>query len=196
MVFYGSMIRIPRTKRGLAAYISAVFVLTFSLFATANAPTPKNKILAPSPIAQTTNETNVVLGESTEQTYLVTRVIDGDTFEIEGGKKIRMIGIDTPETVAPRKEIECFGKEASAKTTELLLGTRVKLVKDVSETDSFGRLLRYVYVGDMFVNKVLVWEGYAHARSYPPDVKHQKELQIDEKHARDAKVGLWGEVCS
>ncbi len=190
------MIRIPRTKRGLAAYISAIFVLTFSLFSTANAPTPKNKILAPSPIAQTINQTDAVLGDSSEQTYLVTRVIDGDTFEIEGGKKVRMIGIDTPETVAPRRAVECFGKEAANKTSELLTNTYVRLVKDVSEVDSFGRLLRYVYVGDVFVNKVLVWEGYAHARSYPPDIAHQKELQIDERHARDARVGLWGDTCS
>src|SRR3990167_3408922 len=79
-------------------------------------------------------------------TVLVTRVIDGDTIEIEGGQKVRYIGIDTPETVDPRKPVQCFGVEASNKNKELVSGKRDRLEKDVSETDKYGRLLRYIYI--------------------------------------------------
>src|SRR4030042_2567140 len=85
---------------------------------------------------------------STNEGILVTRVIDGDTIEIEGGQKVRYIGIDTPEKVDPRPSVQCYGKEAAAKNKELVEGKRVRLEKDVSETDKYGRLLRYVFVGD------------------------------------------------
>lgn len=123
---------------------------------------------------------------------LVTRVVDGDTIEIEGGQKVRYIGIDTPETVDPRKGVQCFGKEAAAKNRELVEGKRVRLEKDVSETDKYSRLLRYVYVGDSFVNEILVKEGYAFSSTYPPDVKNQYLFTKAEKEAREASRGLWG----
>ncbi|OGY23843.1 MAG: hypothetical protein A2172_05325 [Candidatus Woykebacteria bacterium RBG_13_40_15] len=119
------------------------------------------------------------------------KVIDGDTIEIEGGQKVRYIGIDTPETVDPNETVQCFGKEASAKNKELVDGKEVRLVKDVSETDKYGRLLRYVYVGNTFVNDYLVRQGYAHASSYPPDVKYQSKFSEAEKEARDNNRGLW-----
>lgn len=123
----------------------------------------------------------------------VTRVIDGDTIEITGGIKVRYIGINTPETVAPRKAVECFGKAASDKNKELVLGKEVRLEKDVSETDKYGRLLRYVYVGDIFVNDTLVKDGYARSSTYPPDVKYQDMFLQSEKYARENNLGLWGE---
>jgi len=125
------------------------------------------------------------------QEVRVTRVIDGDTIEIEGGQKVRYIGIDTPETVHPSEPIECFGKEASSKNNELVAGKKVRLEKDVSETDKYGRLLRYVWVGDTFVNDCLVRQGYAKASSYPPDVKYQEQFRQAEQEARDAGRGLW-----
>ena len=138
-----------------------------------------------------------------KQTYLVTKVVDGDTIEIEGGQKVRYIGIDTPETVDPRRLIGCFGKEASAKNKELVLGKKVRLEKDISETDKYGRLLRYVYlpadkagVGDSFINKYLVAEGFAKASSYPPDIKYQEIFRATEKSARESKKGLWGRCFS
>ena len=127
------------------------------------------------------------------QSVKVTRVIDGDTVEIEGGQKVRYIGIDTPETVHPDMKVQCFGKEASNKNKELVEGKMVELEKDVSETDKYGRLLRYVYIGQIFVNDYLVRQGYAHASSYPPDIKYQGQLQEAEKEARDNNRGLWGE---
>ncbi len=98
----------------------------------------------------------------------VIRVIDGDTIKIEGDKVIRYIGIDTPETVHPSKPVQCYGKEASDKNKELVEGKEVKLEKDVSETDKYGRLLRYIWLGDMLVNEYLVREGYAQSSTYPP----------------------------
>ncbi|OGY26947.1 MAG: hypothetical protein A2Z11_02730 [Candidatus Woykebacteria bacterium RBG_16_43_9] len=141
--------------------------------------------------------TNIVDEVEIEE-ILVTRVIDGDTIEIEGGEKVRYIGIDTPETVHPSKPVQCFGKEAALKNKKLVEGKRVRLEKDVSETDKYGRLLRYVYlprgkagVGEVFVNKILVQDGYAFSSTYPPDVKYQDIFSKAEKEAREADRGLW-----
>jgi len=129
----------------------------------------------------------------------VIRIIDGDTIEVDLGngnkKTVRYIGIDTPETVDPRKSVQCYGKEASAKNQELVGNGIVGLEKDISETDRYGRLLRYVYMGDLFINQVLVSEGYAHAVSYPPDIKYQDKLRQAEQQARTNNKGLWS-ACS
>ena len=128
---------------------------------------------------------------SSQQVVKVTQVIDGDTIQIETGQKVRLIGIDSPEVVDSRKTIECFGKEASLKTKELLEGKFVRLEKDVSEVDRYGRLLRYIYKGDVLINKQLVSDGYAHANSYPPDTKYQNILRLAEQDARENNRGLW-----
>lgn len=124
----------------------------------------------------------------------VINVIDGDTIKIEGGQVVRYIGIDTPETVHPSKPVQCYGKEASDKNKELVEGKEVKLEKDVSETDKYGRLLRYVWLGDMLVNEYLVREGYAQSSSYPPDVKYQDRFVEAQRQAREEKKGLWGDI--
>jgi micrococcal nuclease len=136
--------------------------------------------------------TNIQTETNIPETYKVTRIIDGDTIELENGQKVRYIGMDTPETVAPNKPDGCFGKEASNKNRELVEGKTVRLEKDVNETDRYGRLLRYVYVDDMFVNEYLVREGYAFSVSYPPDIKMQEQLKEAEKYARETSKGLWG----
>lgn len=131
--------------------------------------------------------------------YEVLRVIDGDTIEvlIDGRKKtVRYIGINTPETVHPSKPVECFGVEASNKNKELVVGKKVRLVKDISETDKYGRLLRYVYMDDTFVNLTLVQEGYANALSYPPDVAFNEEFRKAEQEARENRRGLWSSACA
>lgn len=129
----------------------------------------------------------------------VVRIVDGDTFEIEGGQKVRLIGIDTPETVAPNKPVACFGQEASNKTKEIIMGQEVKLEKDISETDKYGRLLRYVYVANpeatsesVFVNDFLVKSGYAQVSTYPPDVKYQNLFLESQRYAKENNLGLWG----
>ena len=126
-----------------------------------------------------------------KQLYKVTRVIDGDTIEIEGGQKVRYIGMNTPETVDPRKPVKCFGQEAKVKNKELVEGKNVRLEKDVSETDKYGRLLRYVYVGDIFVNLELVKQGFAQIMTYPPDISHAQDFITAQREARQNNLGLW-----
>lgn len=126
-----------------------------------------------------------------EQFVKVLKVIDGDTVQIEGGKIIRYIGIDTPESVDPRKQVQCFGKEATERNKKAVEGKIVKIEKDVSETDKYNRLLRYVYVDGIFLNKQLVKEGFAVASAYPPDIKYQDELENAEIEARAHNRGLW-----
>lgn len=123
----------------------------------------------------------------------IARVIDGDTIELEGGTRVRFIGVDTPEVVDSRKAVQCFGPEASANTKELLAGGSVILERDITDTDVYGRLLRYVYLPDgTFVNLKLVADGYAYANTYPPDVRHAEEFVAAQAAARAAGRGLWG----
>ncbi len=121
----------------------------------------------------------------------VIRVIDGDTIEIEGGERVRYIGIDTPETIDPRKPVQCFGVEASNKNKELVEGKMARLGKDITDRDIYNRLLRYVWVDDIFVNLELVKQGFAYSYSYPPDIKYQDQFVKAQQEAREAKQGLW-----
>ncbi len=120
----------------------------------------------------------------------VKRVIDGDTIELEDGQKVRYIGINTPE-ISTTSAKTCFGKEAAVKNMEFVEGKTVRLEKDVSETDKYGRLLRYVWVGDVFVNEMLVKQGYAQVSTYPPDVAHKDEFLSAQKIAQEGNIGLW-----
>lgn len=126
----------------------------------------------------------------------VINVVDGDTIKIATGQTVRYIGIDTPETVHPDKPVMCYGKEAAAKNTELVEGKVVELEKDVSETDKYGRLLRYVWLEDELVNEFLVREGYAQSSSYPPDVKYQSRFVSAQRLARSEEKGLWSRACA
>ncbi len=183
-----------KVKLGLAA---GLFVLGLSIFlgAILNKPEGRSSSVKPVP----TSASSAVLSESVSETFKVTRVIDGDTIEIEGGKMVRYIGMDTPETVDPRRPVGCFGKEASDKNKELVEGKQVRLEKDISETDKYDRLLRYVYVGDpstslrtsIFVNDFLVRQGFAKISTYPPDVKYQDQFLEAEREAREKNLGLW-----
>lgn len=123
------------------------------------------------------------------ETVKVARVIDGDTIEIEDGQRIRYIGIDTPEL----NQDECYASEATNKNTELVLGKEIRIEKDVSETDKYGRLLRYVWVGDVLVNDYLVRSGYAHSISYPPDIKYQEQFKEAQQEAILNNSGLWND---
>jgi len=168
------------------------FIVIISVFGGETQPSREKQTGAlysqSSPLSTIENESSI---ERENKTYLVTRVIDGDTIEIEGSYKVRYIGIDTPETVHPSKSVECFGKEASNKNKELVEGKRVRLEKDVSEEDRYGRLLRYVWIDDIFVNDYLVRQGYAHVYTYPPDVKYDKQFKEAQEEARKNIRGLW-----
>lgn len=123
--------------------------------------------------------------------FKVARVIDGDTIEIAGGERVRYIGIDTPETVDPRKPVQCFGVEASNKNKDLVGGETVRLEKDITDRDKYNRLLRYVWVGETFVNLELVKQGFAFSYSYPPDIKYQDQFLKAQEEAEENKRGLW-----
>jgi len=129
--------------------------------------------------------------DNTWVTVKVARVIDGDTIEIDGGQKVRYIGIDTPETVDPRKAIQCFGKEASNKNKQLVEGKFVRLEKDISETDKYGRLLGYVWLDNTLINEYLVKVGFAHVSTFPPDVKYEKQFLQAQQYAQKNSLGLW-----
>lgn len=146
------------------------------------------------PLGQSTSHplpTPTVSRVPSAESFLVTKVVDGDTIQIEGGRSVRYIGIDAPETHDRRKGVQCFADEATAKNRGLVEGKEVRLEKDVSETDKFGRLLRYVYIADTFVNDFLVRQGYATAATFPPDVKYQQQFLEAQKEARENKRGLW-----
>lgn len=136
-----------------------------------------------------------------EKQYEVVKIVDGDTFKVKVEERtvtVRMIGVDTPETVDPRKVVQCFGKEASAKTKELLWKHSVVLKIDPTQAiaDKYGRLLAYVYRDDgIFINKYLLENGYAHEYTYNVPYQYQKDFKDLEKKAREGKVGLWGSLC-
>ena len=125
----------------------------------------------------------------------VTRVVDGDTIKvlIDGVEyRVRYIGIDTPETKHPTLGVEPFGPEASQANSELVEGKTVWLEKDVSETDEYGRLLRYVYVDDLMVNEELLRRGLARVSTFPPDVKYVDRFLDIQRAAQEADLGMWG----
>jgi micrococcal nuclease len=117
----------------------------------------------------------------------VTRVIDGDTIEIEGGESVRYIGIDTPEL----KSSDCYSVEARNKNKELVLDRIVKLEFDKSKRDKYQRLLRYVWIDDKLINEILVSEGFAESSMYEPDTKYQNRFDQAQQNAKSSGKGKW-----
>jgi micrococcal nuclease len=124
------------------------------------------------------------------------RVVDGDTIVVllDGKKeKVRLIGVDTPETVHPNKPVEHYGREATAFTKTMVEGKLVRLEYDSQQRDRYGRLLAYVYLEDgTFLNKEIIRQGYGFAYTRFP-FTFMEEFRACEKQAREKKVGLWGE---
>jgi micrococcal nuclease len=138
-----------------------------------------------------------------ETAYQVVAVADGDTVKVTiDGKteSIRLIGVDTPETRDPRKKVQCYGKEASAYTSSTLLGRTVRLAADESQDnrDKYGRLLRYVFLGDgMNFNLQLIAEGYAYEYTYKIPYEYQAEFKEAQATAEANQKGLWSPAtCS
>jgi endonuclease YncB( thermonuclease family) len=169
------------------------------------APTPTPPTAATSTAALPTQPATAPGPTPVGPTELATvvRIVDGDTIIVNRGRgdeRLRYIGIDAPESVRPDTAVEFMGKEASAANARLVEGRGITLEKDVSDTDRFGRLLRYVWVEDpdrpgnlSMVNLVLVASGYAQAVTFPPDVRYTDELRAAERRAREQGLGLWGE---
>ncbi|WP_317367021.1 stalk domain-containing protein [uncultured Tyzzerella sp.] len=148
------------------------------------------------------NYENFIYEEAT-----VTKTVDGDTIEVDINGNIytvRLIGVNTPETKHPKKGVEYYGKEASNFTKNQLNGKKIYLQKDASDTDKYGRLLRFVWLNkpanitptkdeiekNMF-NSILVKNGYANVSTYPPNVGYQQNFIELEKIAREKNLGLW-----
>jgi micrococcal nuclease len=145
-------------------------------------------------------------GPDDDDTYAMTPnasvvdVVDGDTLvvDIDGvEERVRLIGIDTPESVAAHRPVECYGKEASDRMEELVPpGTPIHLERDIEARDQYERLLAYVYRADdgLHINLDQVAQGYAEAMSYPPNTALQPDFDDAERQARSGNAGLWG-VC-
>ncbi len=180
------------------AAILAVGIFVGSSFGNGKAVQPPEQTAAISNSVQSEevkDTTPSLISPSTDgERVRVVRVIDGDTIDVEiDGKieRVRYIGIDTPETVDPRKPVQCFGVEASKRNKELVEGKMVRLEKDITDRDKYNRLLRYVWLGDTLINQTLVEQGYAKSYSYPPDIKYQDKFVAAERKAREDKLGLW-----
>jgi micrococcal nuclease len=151
-----------------------------------------------SSLITTTVPTEITTGAINQANFVkVVSVVDGDTIKvsIDGvTQTVRLIGIDTPETVDPRKPVQCFGQEASNKAKSILSNQMVRLESDLSQgdLDKYQRLLRYVFLKDgTFFNKLMIAEGYAHEYTYLIPYQYQEEFKSAEKNAREAQLGLW-----
>lgn len=136
------------------------------------------------------NKTNLKPVLEGLQNKKVTRIVDGDTLVISTGETVRLIGIDTPE-----KE-DCYSTNTANRLRELVLDKEISIEYDQSEKDRYSRTLLYVWVNGSFVNEVLVKEGYADAKRYPPDIKYAPVLEAAEEEAKSKNLGIWNsEAC-
>ena len=132
---------------------------------------------------------------------LVTQVSDGDTLSMEHGQEVRLLGIDTPELAHPEIFIkeECFGKQAKARLEQLVLNKYVYLLKDIKDTDRYGRSLRFVFLPDntsaqkmILVNAYMIGEGFARSYIFEKEQKYKDYINALQQYAIDNKRGLWG----
>jgi len=136
----------------------------------------------------------VVLADASfAKDYVVTKIIDGDTVQLESGEIVRYLGIDTPEIATKDSGPEFYSREAARYNKKLVFMKKVKLEFDVEKKDQYGRLLAYVFVKDVFVNGELVKHGYAKAMVKPPNLKYRDALLNYQKKAMDEERGLWQE---
>lgn len=177
-----------RTNKQLTIYVLAIILAVIQILFGKDIPLPKTSLI-PTNIPTPT----IFVGE--KQIVKVVRVIDGDTIEIEGKIKVRYIGINTPEiyhdTTGKKTGEQCFADNAYLENKKLVEGKTITLIKDVSEKDKYGRLLRYVYVGDLFINDYLMTNGYAKIMMIKPDIKYYQQFKIEEKDAKEKKLGIW-----
>jgi len=173
----------------VAVIFLAVFLLSGCDYKSADNPIDLQKLI---------EQQKIIPVQPKKELYKVVKVVDGDTMDVDmKGKteRLRLIGMDTPETSDPRKVVQCFAREASTKAKEILEGKMVSLEADSTqgERDKYGRLLRYVYLEDgTFYNKQMISDGYAHEYTYQSNpYKYQEEFKQAEKEARENERGLW-----
>ena len=152
------------------------------------------------PIKQITTLTQLpILDKGDYEIATVSSVIDGDTIILTDKTHVRYIGMNTPEIANAffKKKGECFGNEATQENKKLVEGKTIKMQKDVSDIDKYGRKLRYVWVPStssgqaVFVNDILVKEGYAKVDTVPPDTKYQTQFKLSAIEAEINQRGLW-----
>lgn len=189
------MPKLFRPKKLIISLLSLCLVI-ISLIATGKTPEELLQLAVP-------QSQQSVQGIQTQKQYAnVVKAVDGDTITVSLNgtqEKVRIIGINTPESVDPRRGVQCFGKEAARFTEETLQGQTVTLETDPSQSDrdKYGRMLRYVWIGDIDFGKLLISSGFAHEYTYGDPHKYQKEYQEAENEARINKKGLWAdEVCA
>lgn len=155
-------------------------------------------LTAPAACSSPRPRTATIPGAGSATVATVAEVVDGDTVRVEVAgaiEQVRLLGIDTPETVHPTEPVQCWGPEASARTHELLpAGTEVLLQRDVEARDRYGRLLVYLWrrTDLLFVNRALVAEGQARTLAIAPNTTHRASLAAAAHDARTREVGLWG----
>jgi len=142
-------------------------------------------IASPGRSTEITKEATATAKITAGELATVANIIDGDTIELTDGRRVRYIGIDAPEYN------ECYGQEAKEENRKFVENKSIRLEKDSSNTDNYGRLLRYVYVGDTMVNEFLVIGGFARAWSVPPDEKLSDAFSAAQLEARQMSRGLW-----
>ena len=198
---------------GLVVIVSWLIVpmFTASEISQRKFPTKAADLLPTLPVPREKVKDSSGASMSVAEIVFVPRVIDGDTIVVEPvdpatgvpGKQetVRYIGMDTPETVSPTKPVECYGHEASARNKELVDGKYVVIVKDESDKDKYGRLLRFVYLLNdnsntvslgTFVDLELVKEGFARVLTIPPNTEFEAEFNAAAAAAASAKLGFWG----
>ena len=178
-------------RRALLSGAAAVAVLLIGSCSRGNPPSATT----PGAPITTSVDATTMSGPQRGSNALVARVVDGDTVEVEFRGRtltVRLIGIDTPESVAPGEPVQCFGLEASSYTAERLEGESVRLQFDIERIDPYGRTLAYVWLGDELFNETLVREGYAFVTTYPPDVRYVDRFRAAQREARSAGRGVWG----
>lgn len=175
-----------------------VAVFSILLLENSQAPMPAQSNISPAQISAVAS-VRPALGSTTAD---VLRVVDGDTVDVSvSGERIRvrLIGINTPEVVDPRRPVECFGQEASRRAKEILSEKTVILVPDSSQgtRDKYGRSLYYVFLPDgTLFNDQMIKEGYAHEYTYRTPYAYQAQFKASERQARSAHRGLWQDgVC-
>jgi micrococcal nuclease len=190
-----------RTRQGrVVALVLATLLVVGGCSATRPAIAPPNGTGTGSPVTTTpaSPDAGGLRPEGATETARVVRVVDGDTLIVDRGRgeeRLRYIGVDAPESVRPDTPVEFMGREAAAANAALVEGAMVVLEKDVSDTDRFGRLLRYVWLRDgaawLLVSLELVRQGYAQVATFPPDVRWVELHRDAQRGAREAGLGLW-----
>ena len=189
----------PSSKPAYDENYKSDFTTTSSTSTTTNNETITLDTTSSSESITKPSQKKIINPEASSIYYQVTKVVDGDTIDanIDGKiERIRLIGINTPEVVDPRRPVECFGKEASENAKKILTGQKIKIEADTSQDDrdKYGRLLRYIWRSDgLFYNLEAIKQGYAFEYTYIVPYKYQSEFKAEQKFAKENKIGLWAD---